>query len=219
MSTRYGVRISEAGDRFGYAALIPGMDYSNPPTTIDDNPADAARRYPHPTPTAEELAAQHANAVDTDRDMLPDHFEVTYTLDPNQPDTDGDGITDGYELIVLGTKADSLDTDFDQVTDGLELVLGLDPLVADNPDSSVPLAIPDDLHVDTDGDGITDWGEDLAGDRSDRPRQRRRRTPRRRRARRRHRPALRRQLSAKPVLSFSSGPSGPELKDRTLGAT
>ena len=59
--------------------------------------------------------------------MLPDHFEIKYALDPTQPDTDGDGITDGYELIVLGTKADSLDTDFDQITDGLELMLGLDP--------------------------------------------------------------------------------------------
>ena len=64
---------------------------------------------------------------------------------------------------MLGTKADRLDTDFDQIPDGLELVLGLDPLVADNPDASVPLAIPDELNLDTDGDGITDWGEELAG--------------------------------------------------------
>ena len=35
--------------------------------------------------------------------------------------------------------------------------------MADNPDESVPLDIPDELNLDTDGDGITDWGEELAG--------------------------------------------------------
>lgn len=165
-----GVHISEAGDRFGYAALIPGLDYTAPPPTINDDPnADPVPPILPAPPTAEEMAAQYANSVDTDLDMLPDHFEIRYTLDPNEPDTDGDGITDGYELIVLGTKADRLDTDFDQIPDGLELVLGLDPLVADNPDASVPLAIPDDLTLDTDGDGITDWGEELAGTDPDDP--------------------------------------------------
>jgi cell wall-associated NlpC family hydrolase len=165
MSTNLGVRISEAKDRFQYAALIPGMNYAAPPPTINDDPnAEPLPPPPPPAPpTAEELAAQNLNSVDTDRDMLPDHFELKYTLDPAQPDTDGDGITDGYELIVLGTKADRLDTDFDQIPDGLEVVLGLDPLVADNPDETVPLAIPDELNLDTDGDGITDWGEELAG--------------------------------------------------------
>jgi hypothetical protein len=171
MGTNYGVRIAEAGDRFGYAALIPGMNYAAPPPTINDDPdADPLPPPPPPAPpTAEELAAQNLNAVDTDVDMLPDHFEVRYNLNPSEPDTDGDGITDGYELIVLGTKADTLDTDFDQIPDGLELVLGLDPLVADNPDLTVPLAVPDELNLDSDGDGITDWGEDLAGTDPDDP--------------------------------------------------
>ena len=172
MGTSYGVRIAEAGDRFGYAALDPRHELRRrrrrPSTTIRTR-TRCRRRPRREPPTAEELAAQNANAVDTDRDMLPDHFEVRYTLDPAQPDTDGDGITDGYELIVLGTKADRLDTDFDQIPDGLEIVLGLDPLVADNPDASVPLAVPDELNIDTDGDGITDWGEELAGTDADDP--------------------------------------------------
>jgi cell wall-associated NlpC family hydrolase len=163
MSPKLGVRISEAGDRFGYAALIPGMDYTNPPATIDTSPLPAPAPLPPPEPSPLDIAAWNSNSVDTDQDMLPDHFEIKYLLDPNQPDTDGDGITDGYELVVLGSKADRLDTDFDQLTDGLELVLGLDPLVADNPDPDVALAIPDELHIDTDGDGLTDWGEETAG--------------------------------------------------------
>ena len=49
------------------------------------------------------------------------------------------------------------------MSDGLEIALGFDPLVADNPDPDVPLLIPEMLHIDTDGDGLTDWGEELAG--------------------------------------------------------
>jgi hypothetical protein len=101
--------------------------------------------------------------------MLPDHFEVRYGLDPFEADTDGDGITDGYELIVLGTNARLADTDFDGIADGLELSLGLNPLIADNPDIDAPLEAPADLLLDTDGDGISDWGEELAGTNRDDP--------------------------------------------------
>ena len=108
-------------------------------------------------------AAANAGGVDTDHDMLPDHFEIKYGLDPHEADTDGDGITDGYELIVLGTNPDLADSDFDGLSDGLELSLGLDPTVADNPDPDAAWDTPDDMTLDSDGDGITDWGEHLAG--------------------------------------------------------
>ena len=42
----------------------------------------------------EELLRAYA-AKDTDRDGLPDWQEVLYSTDPNVPDTDGDGISDG----------------------------------------------------------------------------------------------------------------------------
>ena len=35
-------------------------------------------------------------------DELPDHYEVRYGLAQDQPDSDADGITDGYELVRLG---------------------------------------------------------------------------------------------------------------------
>jgi hypothetical protein len=55
------------------------------------------------------------------------------------------------------------------MNDGLEIALGYNPLVADNPDPDVPLLVPDEMHVDTDGDGLTDWLEELAGTNPDDP--------------------------------------------------
>jgi hypothetical protein len=193
MGTKYGIKVADANpDRWTNAAIIPefrgqrvdmddvmewvGRDddaatmlYGTPmdPTPYDDgappapDPDPEPQAPPPPDPLAE--AAANAGGVDTDADMLPDHFETKYALDPNDPDTDGDGITDGYELIVLGTDPDLADSDFDGIGDGLELSYGLDPTKADNPDVDQPLEAPDDLTLDTDGDGISDWGEELAG--------------------------------------------------------
>ena len=191
MGTKYGIKVADANpDRWTNAAIIPefrgqrvdmddvmtwvGRDddaatmlYGTPmdPTPYDDGAPPAPAPEPPPPPAPDPLAEAAANAggVDTDADMLPDHFETKYALDPNDPDTDGDGITDGYELIVLGTEADLADSDFDGIGDGLELSYGLDPTKADNPDVDQPLEAPDDLTLDSDGDGISDWGEELAG--------------------------------------------------------
>ena len=37
-------------------------------------------------------------------DALPDRYDVDYRLAPDQPDTDGDGLTDGYDLVRLGAS-------------------------------------------------------------------------------------------------------------------
>jgi hypothetical protein len=143
-----------AGDDVGKGVAQAG----SPPHPVDDPSAPDAHQQ-----SAVDDAATNAGGADTDHDLLPDHFEMKYGLDPNSTDTDGDGITDGYELIVLGTNPDDADTDFDGLSDGLELSLGLDPNAADNPDADADdWAVPDDLDVDSDGDGITDWGERLA---------------------------------------------------------
>jgi cell wall-associated NlpC family hydrolase len=169
-SAEHGVRIAPAGDRFGYAALIPGLDYAGDAPAARAAPVDPLAKPvdapppPQPSePSPTEAAPVRAGERDSDDDALADFYEITYGLSPEQPDTDGDGITDGYELIMLGTRADLADTDFDQMADGLEIALGFDPLVADNPDAGVPLLVPEALHVDSDGDGIIDWGEELGG--------------------------------------------------------
>ncbi|MEZ4431059.1 MAG: MopE-related protein [bacterium] len=41
--------------------------------------------------------------LDTDGDRLPDSVELEIGTDPGDPDTDGDGVDDGEELLVAGT--------------------------------------------------------------------------------------------------------------------
>lgn len=77
------------------------------------------------------LAGTDPNNPDTDGDGLSDGDEVhKYHTDALNPDTDGDGIPDGLE-IKLGTNPLNPDTDGDGILDGIELKLGTDPLVPD----------------------------------------------------------------------------------------
>lgn len=74
--------------------------------------------------------------VDSDLDGVPDELEPLLGMDPNNSDSDGDGIPDGFE-----------DNDRDGLINAGEILLETDPL---NPDS--------------DGDGIKDGDEDNDGD-------------------------------------------------------
>ncbi len=93
-------------------------------------------------------------------------IEYDNGLDPLNPDTDGDGISDGDEVNLFGTNPHYNDSDGDGVTDKEELELGTDPL---NPDTDgdglsdgeeLELGT-DPLNPDTDGDGISDGDEML----------------------------------------------------------
>jgi hypothetical protein len=67
---------------------------------------------------------------DTDGDGLSDGDEVNiYGTDPTNPDTDGDGLSDGEEVNIYGTDPTKADTDGDGVNDGDEVAQGTDPLV------------------------------------------------------------------------------------------
>lgn len=89
--------------------------------------------------------------LDLDDDLLNDTDEVTLGTDPNNPDTDGDGILDGAEVTAGTNPLDlcSPDTSFpecDADADGLsnqnETTLGTNP-----------------ADTDTDDDGLTDFQE------------------------------------------------------------
>ena len=59
--------------------------------------------------------------ADPDGDGLPNALEFALGTSPTNPDTDGDGLTDGEEVLIYGTSPLNPDTDGDGLTDGEEI--------------------------------------------------------------------------------------------------
>jgi cell wall-associated NlpC family hydrolase len=184
--TRYGVGSWEIGDRFDYAAVLPGFA----DVTASTEPATTVATAPPLSPTAgpdsdmdgvsdpfEMAQGTDPLRADTDMDGLTDGFEFTLGLDPKLFDTDGDGLSDGYE-VRIGLNPLSADTDGDGVTDDLELVSARTPFAtagmaatAGDPDldgdglsGALEAAIGTDPNaIDTDLDGLNDDKELAAG--------------------------------------------------------
>ncbi|WP_338280958.1 adventurous gliding motility protein AgmC [Corallococcus caeni] len=91
-----------------------------------------------------------AGTVDTDNDGLTDDEEIAQGTDPNNPDSDGDGIPDGVEVKVGGTDPLDSDSDDDGILDGNE---------DKDHDGIVDADETDPKNIDTDGDGLTDGVE------------------------------------------------------------
>lgn len=69
---------------------------------------------------------------DSDSDKLTDIEEAGLGTDPNNPDTDGDFLTDYEEVRIHGTDPLEPDTDFDMLKDGAEVkTYGTNPLLQD----------------------------------------------------------------------------------------
>lgn len=94
--------------------------------------------------------------LDTDDDGLSDSEEVLIChSDPLAPDTDGDNILDGVE-VVIGTNPISSDTDSDGMPDGWEVQNGLNPTLNDA-DADL------DQAGENVGDGLSNRAEYIAG--------------------------------------------------------
>ena len=106
--------------------------------------------------------------ADDDKDGLKNAEEEKLGTDPNNPDTDGDGLLDGEEVKSTRTNALKADTDGDGLKDGEEVKkYKTDPLKLDtdgdglNDGDEVTKYHTDPLNPDTDGDGLNDGEEVL----------------------------------------------------------
>jgi len=90
-------------------------------------PQQNAAPAPEAAAPQPEQAAPQVLVVDSDNDGLTDAEEKTLGTDPNNPDTDGDGLFDGEEVKVYKTDPLNPDTDGDGFKDGDEVKNGYDP--------------------------------------------------------------------------------------------
>lgn len=116
----------------------------------------------------ERILGTDPNNPDTDGDGLTDGQEVEkYKTSPLKPDTDDDGLTDYEEVMKYQTNPLNADSDQDGLKDGEEISRKLEPL---NPDTDKDGLIDGDevnkyqtdpLKPDTDGDSLSDGDEIL----------------------------------------------------------
>ncbi len=110
------------------------------------------------------------SALKSDGDGLTNAEEATLGTDPDNPDTDGDGLSDGDEVDIHETDPLDEDTDDDGITDGDEVdIHETDPLLADTDEDGLSdgeelIVSTDPLDPDGDGDGVLDGDEDTDGD-------------------------------------------------------
>ena len=127
--------------------------------------------------------------TDSDGDGIADYYEdnmvmfngVTIKLDKNNPDSDGDGLTDGEEVAELNYQYNSdkskvivtgkllsnpleEDTDGDGISDEEEYIIGTNPRLADTDGDGLTDGFEytmgfDPLNQDIDGDGRSDLQE------------------------------------------------------------
>jgi hypothetical protein len=128
---------------------------TNPPVSFSVEPA-ALPWYVEPTQHVHDATcAVVTNVVLSPLDGVSVYTNIVWSCATNRTpvppgffrlgtrhDTDGDGLFDSFELLVLGTSTNAVDTDLDGLSDGEEFVLGTDP-----------------LDSDTDDDGLSDGAE------------------------------------------------------------
>ncbi len=78
-------------------------------------------------PIDPDLKTTQTATDDYDNDGCNNGCEEIRGTDPTNPDTDGDGLSDGDEIFLYGTNPLSRDTDGDGVDDDVEIANGTDP--------------------------------------------------------------------------------------------
>ena len=156
----------EGGISDGVEVLVDGTDPLNGSDDLDptgDRDGDGL------TNGEEQVLGTDPDNPDSDDDGLADGFEVnTLGTDPLDSDSDGDGLDDYQENNVTGTDPLDNDSDNDGLEDGDELnEHGTDPLDNDSDDDGlndgqeVKNYGTDPLDSDSDDDGLSDGQEVL----------------------------------------------------------
>lgn len=133
----------------------PGAPGPVPPTAP---PTQGPPRPPTTAPTtvSTTLAPTTVPDLDSDGDGLTDADEAQRGTDPNNPDTDSDGLDDWTEVWFTRTNPLSSDSDGDGLTDGFERS-------HEYPDAYGNLLLLDPNNPDLDGDGLVDSRDLAAG--------------------------------------------------------
>lgn len=110
--------------------------------------------------------AGESGGSDRDKDGLTKREEQALGTDPNNPDTDGDGLNDGEEVNKYNTNPLNIDSDGDVLNDYNEIMsFNTNP---NNPDTDgdglndrdeIRTHLTDPLNPDTDGDTLNDSDE------------------------------------------------------------
>ena len=169
---------------------VIGTDPNDPDTDDDGiNDGDEVDNDTDPLDPCDPNSSGAECQVDTDGDGLTDTREDVIGTDPNDPDTDDDGINDGDEVANNTDPLNSCDPDStrpecDPDEDGLsnaeEDTLGTDPNDPDTDNDGIgdgeefmngsnpldpcdPNSTGEQCNIDTDGDGLDDTDEDTLG--------------------------------------------------------
>src|SRR5829696_4204395 len=138
LATRFRLRVlaKKFGKRFTRLSLSPVVSPASPPAP--PRPAESV-----PDSDCDGDGVKNKDSADDDGDLLPDDLEARIGTDPCNPDTDGDGVEDGYEY------RSAIDLNNDEYQD---------------PNSSMPYPgkrpypnplFGEDADTDFDGDGLT----------------------------------------------------------------
>ncbi len=161
-------------DDFDDDGLINALDVDSDSDGIPDVVEGTADEDGDEQPDYLDDDPTNGSQSDPDGDSLTTLIEQLYSLDPQDPDTDGDGIPDGIEFLLPSSARDEhepVDTDLDGIIDALDEDSDGDgwpdaaeaPLDPNNPPDSDGDGIHDFRDLDSDNDGLSDHEELLAG--------------------------------------------------------
>ena len=145
----------------GYATAKAGLSFFIGRSPSDDSDMDGL------TNKQEGEHGTNPDNPDTDNDGLKDGDEVKTTMtNPAKADTDGDGLNDGAEVNTHKTDPRKADSDGDGLSDGDEVLKHkTNPVMADTDGdgltdgSEISVNKTDPLKADSDGDTLSDGDE------------------------------------------------------------